>query len=298
MRGKAVALASCVGIILLLAAADTQGQIARVRSATLLAAGDIGSCTAAAAATGALVARHRGTVATLGDNAYPNGTPDDFARCYDPVWGRVLSRTRPAAGNHDYLTPGAAGYFGYFGRRAGNPPRGYYTYRLRAWRAIVLNSNCDAVGGCGNGSPQEEWLRAILRAHRVRCTLAYWHHPRFSTGSHGDDVSSDAFWRDLYAAGADVVLTAHDHDYERFAPIGATGVVDQRYGVREFVVGTGGGELHPFFSDDPALRARENTVFGVLRLVLRPRGYSWRFLPAAGGTFHDGGTARCHAPPP
>jgi acid phosphatase type 7 len=278
-------------------AAATGTPTNRVRAPTLLAAGDIGFCGSQAAATAALVASRRGTVATLGDNAYPSGSADDFARCYNPTWGRFKSRTRPSIGNHEYRTPTAAGYFGYFGHRAGRAGQGYYSYRLGTWSILVLNSNCDQIGGCGEGSAEESWLRATLRAHRNLCTLAYWHHPRFSEGPHRDDSELDSFWRDLYAAGAEVVLNGHDHTYQRFAPQSPAGEVDPAYGIREFVVGTGGAPLYRFLTDSPNSEARNDTTYGILRLVLGRRGYSWQYV-AVGAAFKDGGNTPCHRRPP
>jgi hypothetical protein len=170
-------------------------------------------------ATAALLDGIAGTVVTLGDNVYADGTPSEFANCYDPSWGRHKGRTKPAVGNHEYHTPGAAGYFGYFGPAAGDPSKGYYSYNLGAWHIVVLNSNCTYVGGCHAGSPQERWLRADLAAHPTTCTLAYWHHSRFSSGYQGSTAAVQSLWQALYAFGADIVLAGHDHSYERFAPI-------------------------------------------------------------------------------
>ncbi|MFL5760314.1 MAG: metallophosphoesterase family protein, partial [Thermomicrobiales bacterium] len=206
--------------------------------AVLLAAGDIASCSSSGdEATANLLDGLKGTVATLGDNVYENGSVTDFANCYDPTWGRAKARTKPAPGNHDYNTPGAAGYFAYFGTAAGSPTTGYYSYDLGTWHVIVLNSNISMA----NGSAQENWLTSDLNAHPADCTLAYWHHPRYSSGAeHGSDPMSQAMWQDLYDAGAEIVLSGHDHDYERFAPMDASGAADQANGIREFVVGTGG----------------------------------------------------------
>jgi hypothetical protein len=264
-------------------------------SATLLAAGDVASCGSNGdEQTAALVARVPGTVALLGDAVYERGTPQEFASCYAPSWGQFRARTRPAVGNHEYGTPGAAGYFAYFGPAAGHPDRGYYAYRLGSWRAIVLNSNCGRVGGCGPGSPQLAWLRAELAAHRSACTLAYWHHPRFSSGLHGNDLTVAPFWQALYAAGADVVLAGHDHHYERLAPLTPGARVDGRRGIRQFIVGTGGRSHYPTLRRAPASRVREWQTFGVLRLTLRAGGYDWRFVPVAGSRFTDAGSGRCH----
>jgi hypothetical protein len=201
----------------------------------LVAAGDVASCRSRGdEATAALVARLPGTVAVLGDSVYEVGSDEEYRRCYAPSWGRFKGRTRPAVGNHEYGTPGAAGYFRYFGAAAGPSGRGYYAYRLGSWQVVVLNTNCAAAGGCGAGSPQERWLRAELARSRGRCVLAYGHHPRLSSGFHGPDTSIDRLWRALAAGGAELYLAGHDHHYERFAPV---------RGVRQFVVGTGGRRL-------------------------------------------------------
>lgn len=264
--------------------------------ATLIAAGDIASCTSDGdSQTAALIATVPGTVATLGDNAYPLGLPGQFAECYAPTWGAFKDRTRPAPGNHDYAVPGAPGYYGYFGAAAGQPGKGYYSYELGAWHIVAINSNCAAIGGCGNGSPQQRWLRADLAAHPATCTLAYWHHPRFSSGAeHGDDPAMTDIWQTLQDAGADVVLSGHDHDYERFAPQDAAGAADPAHGIREFVVGTGGASYYPFGPREANTEARNNTAFGVLVLTLRPDSYRWRFVPVADGAFTDQGSGACH----
>ena len=216
-------------------------QTTPVATAPMVAAGDIAGCdTTGDEATAALVDTMPGTVAALGDLVYENATASDFAACYTPSWGRFKARTRPAAGNHEYNTPGAAPYYAYFGAAAGDPAKGYYSYDAGSWHVVVLNSNCGGVGGCDDNSPQVSWLRADLAAHPSFCTLAYWHHPRFSSGQIGSDAMTDAFWDALYAARADLVLVGHDHDYERFAPQTPKGVADAKLGLREFVVGTGG----------------------------------------------------------
>jgi len=265
----------------------------------LLAAGDIASCSSggdeatAALLAGVLAGGVSGEVVTLGDNAYESGTAAEFANCYDPSWGQQKARTRPATGNHEYLTAGAAGYFGYFGAAAGDPAKGYYSYDLGTWHLVALNSNCAPVGGCGVGSAQEQWLRADLAAHPAACTLAYWHHPRFSSGQHGSDPAYTALWQALYDAHADVVLNGHDHDYERFAPQDPAGAYDPLRGLREFVVGTGGKNHYTFTTVRPNSEVRNSDTFGVLQLTLHATGYDWRFLPEAGKTFTDAGTATC-----
>lgn len=260
-----------------------------------MAAGDIASCSSSGdEATAALLSSIKGTVATLGDNVYDSGSPVEFASCYAPSWGRQKARTRPSPGNHDYRTPGAAGYFGYFGAAAGNRAKGYYSYSLGAWHVIALNSNCEAVGGCEAGSAQEQWLRADLRAHRRKCTLAYWHHPRFSSGAHGSDPMTQPLWQALYDAGADVILDGHDHDYERFAPQTPAGVLDRSRGIREFVVGTGGRSHRAPGAPVANSQALNGDTYGVLKLTLAAKSYRWQFVPVAGGTFRDSGSAACH----
>lgn len=232
---------------------------------------------------------------TLGDNAYQSGAIEEFADCYEPSWGRHKARTRPAAGNHEYYTPGAAGYYDYFGAAAGEPGKGYYSYDLGTWRAVVINSNCYDVGGCHAGSPQEQWLRADLAAHRRPCTLAYWHYPRFSSGMwHGSFSLMQPIWQALYDAGAEVVLSGHEHNYERFAPQDADGAADPARGIRQFVVGTGGKELYPLGPGIPNSEVRNDQSFGVLKLILRAGAYDWEFLPVAGQTSRDSGSAPCH----
>ena len=225
----------------LLLASPRPASTQTVPPAVLVGAGDIASCGSSGdEATAALLAGIDGTVFTLGDNVYDSGTAAEFATCYDPSWGRYRARTSPAPGNHDYVTANAAGYFGYFGAAAGDPSTGYYAYDLGGWRVVAINSNCAAVGGCQAGSAQERWLRADLAAHPAACTLAYWHHPRFNSGEHGNSAEMQPIWQALYDAGAEVVLSGHDHHYERFAPQAPDGSSDPQRGIREFVVGTGG----------------------------------------------------------
>lgn len=266
----------------------------------LVGAGDIAVCGSDGdEATAALLDRIGGTVATFGDNAYDRGSPREFADCYQPSWGRHRDRTRPSPGNHDYGTDGAAGYFGYFGARAGDPQQGWYSYDLGpSWHVVALNSNCWAVGGCGPGSPQERWLRADLAAHPDRHVVAYWHHPRWSTGPHGSSDATAAFWQALHEHGAELVLNGHDHTYERFAPMRPDGAPDPAHGIRQFVVGTGGAGLYSFRPDPlPTTEVRRNDTRGVLVLTLRPDGYDWEFVAVADGSFTDRGSARAHGAP-
>jgi acid phosphatase type 7 len=235
-------------------------------------------------------------VFTLGDNAYENGTPEKFAAWYHPTWGRYRAKTRPAAGNHEYRTPGAAGYFGYFGARAGDPATGYYSYDVGSWHVVVLNTNgegpCARIP-CHGGSAQERWLRADLEASKKLCTLAYWHHPRFSVGPEGNAGGTEALWDALYEKGAELVLAASSHNYQRWKPMNADGQVDSGHGIRSFVVGTGGKTPHPLGSH-PNVEAANTGTPGVLKLTLRPGAYDWQFVPVTGRTFTDAGSARCH----
>lgn len=232
-------------------------------------------------------------VLPLGDIQYEDGTLPKFQAVYAPTWGRVKSVTRPAVGGHEYLTAGAAGYYDYFGWRAGNRSRGYYSYDVGSWHLIALNAVCGQVGGCGPGSPQERWLRNDLAANDALCTLAYWHNPRFSSGMHGSDPVYDAFWRALYDAGADVVLVGHDHHYERFAKQTPDASPDVVNGIRQFVVGTGGRSHYQIVTVAPNSEVRNTTTFGVLELTLHAASYDWRFVPIAGQTFTDAGSDVC-----
>jgi hypothetical protein len=243
----------------------------------------------------------------LGDEQYEDGTFGKFMASFDPTWGRLKAQMRPVVGNHEYRTPGAAGYFDYFdGVGAAEGPagargRGYYSYDLGAWHIVALNSECsDPPAGnpykqdCAAGSPQERWLRADLAAHPNRCTLAYWHHPLLSSGVESGNGAVAPLFQDLYDGGADVVLTGHDHGYERFAPMDAAANRDGARGVREFVVGTGGKNHQATRSIQPNSEVRNSDTFGVLQLTLRPNGYLWSFVPEAGATFTDSGANACH----
>lgn len=260
----------------------------------LLAAGDIGDCNSdGAKLTGRLIESRPGTVAAIGDTAYPNGSRSDFANCYNPFWGGFKARTRPAVGNHEYYSANAAPYFAYFGRKAA-PPGGYYSYRLGRWQIVVLNSNCGKIGGCGAGSAQMRWLKKDLARHPARCTLAYWHSPRFSSGMHGSDTTMQPIWATLAKAGADIVLNGHDHDYQRFAPLNAAGKIDRARGMREFIVGTGGGPLRPVSRMVVGSQKIIALQWGVLRLKLSANRAHWRFLSTPNGRVLDSGSSACH----
>jgi len=261
---------------------------------TVVAAGDIADCNSPGdEQTAALVDGIQGTIAANGDLAYENGTPAEFAACYEPTWGRFKARTKPSLGNHEYGTPGAAGYFGYWGAVAGTPGQGWYSYDLGAWHVVVLNSNCEEVA-CQAGSAQEAWLRADLASHKRTCTLAYLHHPFFSSGLVPGRPALLPFWQALYDAGAEVILGAHAHNYQRWAPQTPTGAPDRERGIRQIVVGTGGRFLHRVTPSVANQEVVNDDTWGVLRLTLKARGYEWRFVPVAGRTFTDSGSGTCH----
>jgi hypothetical protein len=284
------------------AAAATDGEAVTELTGTpvvLAGAGDISDCdnegdnVTAGLIDDVVAANPSAIVFTTGDNVYSDGAPEEFAQCYDPTWGRHRERTRPSPGNHDYNTEDATGYFSYFGEAAGEPGLGYYSYEAGEWQVISLNSNCGEVG-CSAGSPQEVWLREQLEASDAACTLAYWHHPLFSSGSHGGTDSVRDLFAALYEGDAEVVMTGHDHNYERFAPQDPLGTHDPVRGIRQFVVGTGGTGNRGVDSPAPNSESRYNDTFGILELSLYPDGYEWEYLPEAGSTFKDVGIGTCH----
>jgi hypothetical protein len=237
-------------------------------------------------------------VLALGDNVYNSGSLSNYNASYGPSWGRVKGITRPVLGNHE---GSGGGYFDYFNGRgvatglAGTRGKGYYSFDVGSWHLVAINSNCTRVP-CGSGSAQEQWLRADLAAHRSSCTLAYWHHPRFSSGYDGSNTFMQPIFKDLYAEGADVVLSGHSHDYERFAPQDPNGRLDQAKGIRQFVVGTGGAFFTGLSTPKPNSEVRQNRTYGVLRLALHATSYEWRFQSEGGKTFTDSGSALCHHP--
>ncbi|MFT5534145.1 MAG: hypothetical protein ACI8WM_000843 [Burkholderiaceae bacterium] len=276
------------------AAADVVGPVIAGSGVTVFAAGDIADCRQTpagetmAARSAELIAAGlakdvNAIVLTLGDNVYQSGTPAEHANCYAPTWGRFTQRTLPSPGNHEYYSKDAAGYFDYFGSLAGPQRRGYYSSEIGDWHLISLNSNLKGTAQ----QAQLDWLKADLAANPSLCTLAFWHHPIQSSGGHGSDERMRAAWQLLASAGTDVILSAHDHHYERFAPQGPDGAM------RQFVVGTGGAELSPFRFFIAGSEIANNTTFGVLRLVLKKTGYEWDFLPVGGAMFRDHGSARC-----
>ena len=258
--------------------------------AVLVGAGDIADCNhPGSEMTARLLDRISGTVFTAGDNAYPNGSADDYRNCYHPTWGRHIRRTRPTPGNHEYQHNGGSAYFEYFGSAAGPAGVGYYSYNVGTWHVVALNSE----SGMHQGSPQLSWLREDLRNSDSRCTVAYWHRPLFSSGEHGDNPDTRELWRTLFEFGADIVVSGHDHSYERFAPQNPDGLPDPARGLRQFVVGTGGAGLRSFPRSRLNSEAR-GSDWGVLVLSLDDGGYRWEFLPVEGATFRDSGSGVCH----
>jgi acid phosphatase type 7 len=241
-------------------------------------------------------------VLPLGDNQYESGSVSEYSTMYNLSWGRMRSISRPVAGNHEYQDdPTAQGYFDFFNGPgavtgiAGERDRGYYSFNFGDWHFIALNSNCAALrGGCGVNSPQERWLREDLQQFRSVCTLAYAHHPRFSSGINGSSANLTPLWTALYEYGVDVFVAGHDHHYERFAPQRPDGTSDPEHGIREFVVGTGGRSITPFRTILPNSEVQDTTSFGVLAMRLGPSGYQWKFMAAAGMPLADSGTGTCH----
>ena len=283
-------------------AVDSSGTLADTAAVSIVTAtagtvfvgaGDISDCgNDNDEATAKLLDATPGTVFTLGDNVYSSGTDTEYAQCFDPTWGRHKARTKPSPGNHDYNTSGASGYYNYWGALAGPAGRGYYSFDLGSWHIISLNSEVSMSAG----SAQETWLRADLAASTKQCTLAYWHKPRFSSGTnHGSLSSAQPLWQALYDFGAEIVLNGHEHNYERFAPQTPTGAADPAKGIREIVSGTG-GESHYNDEGTPLANSEvfNGTTFGVLKLTLGAGTYSWQFIPVAGQSFTDSGSGSCH----
>jgi 3',5'-cyclic AMP phosphodiesterase CpdA len=240
-------------------------------------------------------------VLPLGDNQYDSGTATEYSQRYNLSWGRLRALSRPVPGNHEYQDEEARGYFDYFnGFRtytgvAGDRDKGYYSFDFADWHFVALNSNCIHIrGGCGEGGFQERWLRQDLEKNQRHCTLAYMHHPRFSSGMNGDTRELAALWNVLYQGGVDVVLAGHDHHYERFAPMGPDGSPEPDRGIRQFVVGTGGRSITPFRTILPASEVQDTTSFGVLVLRLGQDRYEWEFRATPGLPLADRGAGTCH----
>lgn len=293
-------LPSFLGVLFVGQAAYAQSPSAS-SSVTIYAAGDIADCRKTPAANSdamrtanqlqaLLQTDPQARVLTLGDNTYPIGAPAEFSDCYHPTWGQFKANTHPAPGNHDYYTPKASGYFAYFGEQAGPQQRGYYRLQLGAWQVYSLNSYLKPDAH----KEQLAWLKQELATHPARCTLAYWHHPLYSSGGHGNSPRMQEVWDMLYEANAELVLAGHDHDYERFAPQDGKGKLDAARGIAQFVVGTGGSGLSPFKMRRANSEKAQNLVHGVLKLVLKEDGYDWQFLPVEANGFADAGSAACH----
>ncbi len=268
----------------------------------LIGAGDIadgfGFNLSGAFATAALLdASPTAIVFADGDHAYGHATDNDFARSYDPTWGRAKLRTIPVIGRHDYDSLNAAGYFNYFGPAAGDPTKGYYSIDLGAWHIVSLNSLCTYVsGGCGVGSPEETWLANDLASHTQACTLALFHEPLYTSSSQvTPNTAVQPLWQDLYNHNVDLIVNGHAHNYERFAPQDANGNLDTARGIIEIIAGTG-GEGHYSFNSTvaPNSLVRNSDTFGVLQLTLHQSSFDWKFIPVAGMTFTDSGTQACH----
>jgi acid phosphatase type 7 len=268
----------------------------------LVGAGDIASCKSleGAEATAKLIESIPGDVFAAGDLAYEKGTAEEFKNCYDKTWGRFKSRTHPAPGNHEfYGSKDGSPYFEYWGTQAGPAEKGYYSFDLGNWHVIALNTNCGApgLGGCDAGSPQDIWLRKDLAEHAKSCIVAFGHHALYSSGvlkSHAIHPELRQLWQDLYQAHADLMLNGHEHSYERFAPQDAYGNLDEKGGIREIVVGTGGRNHDPLGFATANSEVRNADTFGVLKLTLSPGKYVWEFVPVEGGAFHDSGEGACH----
>jgi hypothetical protein len=248
-----------------------------------------------------IVAMNPSLVIAAGDTQYESGRYEDYLRYYDVTWGRFKPITRPALGNHEYqLHFDARGYFDYFnGVGASDGPagprgRGFYSFTLGTWHVVVLNSECGRVGGCGVDSTQWRWLRDDLRASTATCTLAIQHHPRFSSGPNGSTASMQPFWQLLVEGGVELVVSGHDHLYERFAPMNVAGAADAARGLRQFVAGTGGYSHYVFGAPLAASEARIQDVFGVLKLRLGTSSYEWEFVPIPGSVGRDAGSQVCH----
>jgi hypothetical protein len=254
-------------------------------------AGDIAVGGGEQEATAKLLDNIPGTVFAAGDNAYEDGSASDYTNYYEPSWGRHKARTRPCPGNHDYHTSGASGYFNYFGANAGPSGQGYYSYDIGDWHIISLDSEI----GMGSGSAQLTWLTADLAASSKDCTIAIWHRPRFSSGDiHGDQTDTQPLWQALYNAGAEIVICGHEHDYQRYEPLDASGNPDATRGIREFVAGMGGANLYAISSPSSHLQAYNTDTYGVLKLTLGPGTYTWEFIPIAGQSYTDSGSGTCH----
>ncbi len=269
------------------------------QTAVLVGAGDIAGCDSvgdeitAKLVVGVLTQNPGANVFTLGDNVYPNGTSQEFSDCYNPSWGSFKARTHPVPGNHDYNTPNATGYYEYYGAKAGDPSKGYYSYNFGAWHIVVVNSNCAAIGGCETGSSQEKWLQNDLKTSPSKCQILMWHHPRFSSGPHGNADFMQDIWKAAIENDVELVLNGHDHTYERFVPMNAAGEPDVN-GTTQIVVGSGGISHYAFVGQKPNRASANADTYGVLKFELAASSYKFEFLHEPGKTFTDAGVGTCH----
>ena len=293
-----------LSLLILVAALAGTTPVARAADPVIAAAGDV-AC--GPAETGVFPCRQQSTsdvmvtmnpaaVLGLGDLQYDQGSLSDFNAFYQPSWGRLKAITHPVPGNHDGRLDAFSGYFDYFGSAAGPRPAGYYSFDVGTWHIVALNANCDFVpGGCDQGSPQERWLKADLQAHPAACTLAFAHQPLWASPTFAEP-RLEPLVQDLYDAKAEVLLTAHDHIYERYAPSDPAQHIDRANGIQQFIVGTGGRDLSGLAPAEPNVEVRDNTTFGVLRMTLHPSSYDWQFVPESGSGFTDAGTRACFGP--
>jgi hypothetical protein len=267
-----------------------QGYLVPATDPVVAGAGDISLCSKPEDGyTATLLGNIDGDVLTLGDNTQGDGTAEEFAQCYDPTWGVYKHKTHPTPGNHDYRTQDGLPYYEYFGSAAGEVGKGYYSYEIGSWHLIALNSQIDIT----SHSPQIQWLEADLILHRNDCTLAYWHRPRFTSSiRQPSDPSLGEIWEMLYKYGVDIVLNGHAHLYERFAPQNPQGIADPN-GIRQFVVGTGGGGSLDDYSPIVNSEVIDNQTYGVIKLTLHEFSYEWEFIPIEGQTFTDYGSDNC-----
>lgn len=287
--------AACV---LILTIAWAGGVRAQSTDPVLVGAGDVVQCSRGefqnSQATANLLDSIPGTVFVVGDLVYPDSSGNYFAKCWAPTWGRFRNRMIPTVGNHGYNAPGAPEYYSYFGPKAGDPQKGYYSFNLGAWHVVVLNAECSGIGGCGATSPEGTWLQSDLAANPAVCTLALWHEPLYTSETGLASTSVRPFWQILYNAGADLVVNGHAHNYERFAAQDPSGNLDQTHGIREIIAGTGGEYTSCSGSAITNSEMRICNANGVLKLTLHASSYDWQFIPVAGQTATDSGTTSCH----
>ena len=283
-------------------------QVALSGAAVFIGAGDIGVCGLRGdEQTAALVdsilkadsAVHvESVVFTVGDNAYPAGLDRDFVRCFGRSWGdprkRIMKLIRPAIGNHDYQSQRGAAYYRYFGARAGPAFKGYYSYDIGDWHAVVLNSEIVAHGSGYERSQQEEWLKKDLGEHGKLCTLAYFHRPLYSSGAHGSSPIMRRIWEILAEGGVDLVINGHEHHYERFLPMNAAGAVDTLNGMEQIIAGTGGGDLTGIRSRKaPNSAVQIQGHWGALIATLGTDEYRTSFIDVDGDVWDPSGR-KCH----